>query len=1129
MTTKPPRFLEDGTLNWLPNACEGRITQIVIPITVVLGVGDVPEGELRHKALIKVLSQLLKELTSFGVATGSVPYSVKFVEDKYFVFPWGIHWSLLPALHLHLQEHCYGALAGFYAKVEDEENLTKSIAIMKNTLATAQKQLEIEEKLFSESEKTVAVITTELVAKNEKLKEQEKIDFRDHDPLTIAEKVNRLSSRAIKLNRNIIRKTKDSLAKEEKQLSILQTGRSGFHIDHSLLLFRCPLTAPNGTLKVMTWDVLGEVVVDVNGVSRQRMGFDGPRTTYETYLDWLSFPRPSVYVDKILPFLLHWRYYKDLLKPSQPCIDCPFGFNTPTILNMSEYTKALDIKHFDSNKIVEVTEAEFSTWDDKSVVYLNRYLFQVQNTATYAGVLKFAENGRPRMVIKRDVTSMKRDMAPYKFRYRFVRDKNAKKKGGRGVGSEEPQTYHPYDRWEEHQDHTRFSRLFWVPWPGWECHLLSAQNDLCFPGFNTYSGYAYQISELAKAFMDCPVEDLRQFKRMVYNNLASCSDVDYIYIIRFLASCLQFPFRKLGIFLMLFGASGIGKGVLMSAIAKVLGHNDTGGMFYHNKSAKVDRQFNPEYVHRSFIFFDELRLDAASYDKMKTIITESYFTAEKKFCDAEEVLNFINCVGACNNLTIESMDGFKADDRRIYFADCVKTKSKPHLDLADDVYQRGVAHDGRLHKAFCFWLMNVDLSDFVPSRIPFSRSAMMAQLNSPENNVALFFQYCLQMETPLPSPGAFFLRDHNLVRTVCNPEHSHMKNPLGLPVEQLEMWKKWYSSGKNLCFIDTDTWEHMIKNCCTKEDENALNLWMIDGGWLSTVPISVFYNHFLSWCKAKGRDGKGTTEQSFLEGIYNCIRIQRIEIHRVRSFAVEFIFLDDLFTCQEVFDHNFPVLKTQSRAEFKKPDGIQEPPPIPMIAGVNSLDYMKRMVYASSKDTMMSKWAETVLSNTQLFPDQASVGKAWELDARTWDFQADQNRTIVSLKKDLAKTEKKLLLAERTALKLEERLARRTNAITAINGLESSVSLPDLRSSSTASLALGSVGSTVEGTCLDSEEELDLVEEFEKNVSVMKLSSSSSKKRLRTLPQAENVEESESESGEIQGMEEGGEGVGIIA
>jgi hypothetical protein len=169
------------------------------------------------------------------------------------------------------------------------------------------------------------------------------------------------------------------------------------------------------------------------------------------------------------------------------------------------------------------------------------------------------------------------------------------------------------------------------------------------PGnFNTFFGFR---AEGIPRVIDIP--RATQHVQMILNHIKEiyCDNVDAhaVYIFKWLANIVKYPWKKTEVLVLIFGVEGCGKGMIIDFFAhKVLGQHLT----FQTASPGVDL-FSKFAIgaHRKLLCFcDEAGEDLSKHhDQLKNLITSKTIRIEKKGQDIRTEDNFINIIVASNN------------------------------------------------------------------------------------------------------------------------------------------------------------------------------------------------------------------------------------------------------------------------------------------------------------------------------------------------------------------------------------------------------------------------------------------------------------------------------------------------
>jgi len=209
----------------------------------------------------------------------------------------------------------------------------------------------------------------------------------------------------------------------------------------------------------------------------------------------------------------------------------------------------------------------------------------------------------------------------------------------------------------------------------------------------------------------------------------------YKYHLKWFASILQKPNRKMRTALVILGKQRTGKNVYTNVLCNLL-------LSYSRHSVTnlehICGKFNSSLLGKKLIIGNELQsIDANKYinsDRMKSVITEKNIEIERKGKDVisgTNVANFIFCSNQMNPIKIETDDhkycvtevSAKYQNNKTYFA--------PLLKLSRD--------DNFYNHLFTYYRRNVDVTDFHDEDIPETKAKQIIQDNS-KSAIELFFE-----------------------------------------------------------------------------------------------------------------------------------------------------------------------------------------------------------------------------------------------------------------------------------------------------------------------------------------------------------------------------------------------------
>jgi hypothetical protein len=221
-------------------------------------------------------------------------------------------------------------------------------------------------------------------------------------------------------------------------------------------------------------------------------------------------------------------------------------------------------------------------------------------------------------------------------------------------------------------------------WRGFKAETLPPVDAALVPGL---------ISDITKHFSDV---------------ITLGNDEHTNFIHRYIASMVQYPWKKSQVALYLFGAEGCGKGILFEFIRfKILGEHCS---FQTSKpESDLFGRFANGAVNRVLIQVDEVRNLHDYADQLKDLITNSTLNYEKKGRDTIVVDNLANLVFTSNNANSLTVS---PNDRRFALFKC----SSVHKDDYK-YFNKLAAHLERpeVARAYYQYLMSLDLSEYPSS------------------------------------------------------------------------------------------------------------------------------------------------------------------------------------------------------------------------------------------------------------------------------------------------------------------------------------------------------------------------------------------------------------------------------
>jgi len=192
------------------------------------------------------------------------------------------------------------------------------------------------------------------------------------------------------------------------------------------------------------------------------------------------------------------------------------------------------------------------------------------------------------------------------------------------------------------------------------------------------------------------------------NILVNHDKASFDYVEKWLASILQFPFRKTGVAVIIKGKKGVGKDTYFDAVGKIFGkYYFTTSRPEHDLFGRFSSVSNMKLL---------LKLEEANFqinkefeERFKGMITSSSDVLEKKGKDIIEVNSFSNYVLTTN----QHVPVVLTHDERRFVIFEASTEKKGDTNFWKYVYQQ--LEDFNVYTAYFHHLMTLDVSSFHPS------------------------------------------------------------------------------------------------------------------------------------------------------------------------------------------------------------------------------------------------------------------------------------------------------------------------------------------------------------------------------------------------------------------------------
>ena len=194
-------------------------------------------------------------------------------------------------------------------------------------------------------------------------------------------------------------------------------------------------------------------------------------------------------------------------------------------------------------------------------------------------------------------------------------------------------------------------------------------------------------------------------KQFILEIICNNNQVNYSYLINYLAHMLQKPEEKPLVAVVLLGGQGIGKGAFYKLIKTIWPYT----VRQVQSIEEVTGRFTAAALEQSLaIWMDEALFsgDKKSTDRLKALITEDRLTIEEKFKPAVTMNSFHRIFGASNHEHFAPTD---RDDRRFFF---LKVGEAWKQDASKFNSLFASYSDGHTVSGFVHHLLSINLSRF---------------------------------------------------------------------------------------------------------------------------------------------------------------------------------------------------------------------------------------------------------------------------------------------------------------------------------------------------------------------------------------------------------------------------------
>lgn len=253
----------------------------------------------------------------------------------------------------------------------------------------------------------------------------------------------------------------------------------------------------------------------------------------------------------------------------------------------------------------------------------------------------------------------------------------------------------------------------------------------------------------------------------------------FIYVISWLAFCVQYPFIKIGVALVVLGEQGSGKGIIMRLISDYFGK-----YFKTLRSTEAFGRFNSAIEDALFILFDEAYFSRSGDQRsnMKRLITETKLSVEEKGFESRQIESccnvaiFTNDIRACGAETGDRRHIVLETDNK--YAGPQTKEIKEYMDLILNVKSEHFIH----------FLLNYDISKFNPREFP-NTKARSDQIELNHTTVEAFWFETLKVSD--------MISDSYIDGNTGNWKGFHMKEMKNYPKN--DIYKIYTQFVKNNC------------------------------------------------------------------------------------------------------------------------------------------------------------------------------------------------------------------------------------------------------------------------------------------------------------------------------------------
>lgn len=229
--------------------------------------------------------------------------------------------------------------------------------------------------------------------------------------------------------------------------------------------------------------------------------------------------------------------------------------------------------------------------------------------------------------------------------------------------------------------------------------------------------------------------DCELFLAHIRDNVCAGNEEHFNYLMGWMARMIQHPDSPGEVAVVLRGGRGTGKSFFAVMLGKLLGRH-----FLHvSNSSHLTGNFNAHLRDLVLLFADEAFYagDKRHASILKTLITETTLTIERKGVDVESAPNYIHLIMASNDMHVVPAGG---DERRFFVVDVGKEHQQ------DNTYFKAIAdqlEDGG-QEALLHMLLNYDLSEYEVRSVPMTSALQEQKLLSLDPEHEWWYQKLLE-------------------------------------------------------------------------------------------------------------------------------------------------------------------------------------------------------------------------------------------------------------------------------------------------------------------------------------------------------------------------------------------------